>query len=146
MSKSFQAKTGEVTQNWFLIDAEEKILGRLASQIARVLTGKHKPEYTAHVDCGDFVVVINAEKIKVTGKKAEYSKYEFYSGYQSGLKTVSFKRMLERKPTEILRLAVKRMMPKSKLGRKMLSKLKLYAGPEHPHDAQNPEPFPYDKI
>ena len=146
MSKCFQAKTNEVMQNWFIVDAEGKILGRLASQISRVLTGKHKPEYTPHIDCGDFVVVINAAKIKVTGKKAEYSKYEFYSGYPSGLKTVTFKRMLERKPTEILRLAVKRMMPKSKMGRKMLTKLKIYAADEHPHSAQNPEPFPFNKI
>ncbi len=146
MNKSYQAKTDEVKREWYFVDANEQILGRLASQIARVLMGKNKPQYTPHIDVGDYVVVVNAEKIKVTGKKAEYSKYPQYSGYQSGLKIIKYQRMLERKPAEILRLAVLRMMPKNKLANKMMNKLKLYVGSEHPHEAQNVQPFPFDKI
>lgn len=146
MDKSYQAKTGEVKREWYFVDANEQILGRLASQIARVLMGKNKPQYTAHIDVGDYVVVVNAEKIKVTGKKAEYSKYPRYSGYQSGLKIISFQRMMERKPGEILRLAVQRMMPKNKLASQMMKKLKIYVGNEHPHEAQGVQPFPFDKI
>ena len=146
MSKSYQAKTGEVEQKWYFVDAEDKILGRLASQIARVLMGKNKPEYTPHIDTGDFVIVVNCEKVKVTGKKEEYSEYVTYSGYQSGLHTTSYKKMMEKKPTEILRLAIKRMLPKTKMGRQMISKLKIFAGSEHPHEAQQAAPFPFDKI
>ena len=146
MNKSYQAKTGEVKREWYFVDANEQILGRLASQIARVLMGKTKPQYTPHIDVGDYVVVVNVEKIKVTGKKAEYSTYTRYSGYQSGLKVINFQRMLERKPAEILRLAVQRMMPKNKLANQMMKKLKLYVGGEHPHEAQNIQPFPFDKI
>ena len=146
MNKSYQAKTGEVKREWYFVDANDLVLGRLASQIARVLMGKNKPQYTPHIDVGDYVVVVNAEKIKVTGKKAEYSEYTNYSGYQSGLKIISYERMMERKPTEILRLAVQRMLPKNKLARQMIKKLKLYVGGEHPHEAQELQPFPFDKI
>jgi len=146
MNKSFQAKTADVKREWYLVDANDLVLGRLASQIARVLMGKNKPEYTPHIDTGDNIVVINAEKIKVTGKKVEYSKYPRYSGYQSGLKMISYQRMMERKPTEILRLAVQRMLPKNKIARQMIKKLRIYTGNEHPHEAQELQPFPFDKI
>ncbi len=116
-------------------------MGRLATEIARLLRGKDKPQYTPHVDTGDFVVVVNAEKVVVTGKKTEQKVYYRHSGYPGGLKTTSYEEMLERKPTEILRRAVKGMMPKTRLGRQQLKKLKIYAGPEHPHEAQRPESY-----
>ena len=113
----------------------------MATQIAKILQGKHKASYTPHFDNGDFIVVINADKIRVTGNKALQKKYYRYTGYMSGLREVSYERMMEKKPEEILKLAVKRMMPKTRLGRKMLKKLKIYAGPKHPHGAQNPKPM-----
>ncbi len=116
-------------------------MGRLATEIARLLRGKDKPQYTPHVDTGDFVVVVNAEKVVVTGKKAEQKVYYRHSGYPGGLKTTSYEEMLERKPTEILRRAAKGMMPKTRLGRQQLKKLKIYAGSEHPHEAQRPESY-----
>jgi large subunit ribosomal protein L13 len=120
-------------------------LGRLATEIARLLRGKNKPQYTPHVDTGDFVVVVNAEKVVVTGKKAEQKVYRRHTGYPGGLKETSYEVMLERKPTEILRKAVKGMMPRTRLGRQQFRKLKIYAGPEHPHEAQAPEPYEVER-
>ena len=141
MMKSYMARPREVERKWFLIDAEGQTLGRLATEIARLLRGKNKPHYTPHVDTGDFVVVVNAEKVAVTGRKAEQKVYYRHSGYPGGLKKTSYEEMLERKPTEILRRAVKGMMPRTRLGRQQFKKLKVYAGPEHPHDAQAPESY-----
>lgn len=137
--KTFVAKEHEVEKKWYLVDAEEKILGRLATQIAVRLRGKHKPIFTPHADTGDFVVVVNAEKIALTGQKWDKKFYYRHSGYQGGLKTTSARKMLETKPEEILRMAVKRMLPKNSLGRRQLKKLKIYTGTEHPHTAQQPE-------
>ena len=139
--KSYMARPRTVERKWYLINAEGQTLGRLATEIARLLRGKNKPQYTPHIDTGDFVVVVNAEKVVVTGKKAEQKVYYRHSGYPGGLKETSFESMLERKPTEILRRAVRGMMPKTRLGRRQLKKLKIYAGPEHPHEAQNPQPY-----
>ena len=139
--KSYMARPLSVERKWHLIDAEGRTLGRLATEIATVLRGKNKPQYTPHVDTGDFVVVVNAEKIIVTGKKAEQKVYRRHSQRPGGLKEVSYEQMLERKPEEILRKAVRGMMPKTRLGRQQFRKLKLYAGPEHPHEAQNPQPY-----
>ena len=133
------ARPLEVERRWYVVDAEGKTLGRLATEIAKVLRGKNKPQYTPHIDTGDFVVVVNAEKVVVTGKKAEQKVYRRHSGYPGGLKTTTYERMMERQPTEILRRAVKGMMPKSRLARQQLRKLKIYAGPEHPHAAQSPQ-------
>jgi len=141
MAKSYMAKPVEVEAKWHLVDAEDRILGRLATRVARVLMGKHKPTYTPHIDTGDFVVVINAEKIAVTGRKLKTKMYYRASGYPGGLKETRLEEMLASKPAEVVRLAVKRMLPKTKLGRHMFSKLKVYAGPEHPHAAQRPEPL-----
>jgi large subunit ribosomal protein L13 len=137
--KSYMARPLEVERRWYVVDAEGQTLGRLATEIARVLRGKNKPQYTPHVDTGDFVVVVNAEKVVVTGKKAEQKVYRWHSGYPGGLKETSYEQMMERRPTEILRRAVKGMMPKNRLARQQLRKLKIYAGPEHPHAAQNPQ-------
>ncbi|HEX4992821.1 MAG TPA: 50S ribosomal protein L13 [Rubrobacteraceae bacterium] len=133
------ARPLEVERRWYVVDAEGQTLGRLAAEIARVLRGKSKPQYTPHVDTGDFVVVVNAERIVVTGRKAEQKVYRRHSGYPGGLKTTSYEQLLERQPTEILRKAVKGMMPKTRLARQQLRKLKIYAGPEHPHAAQSPQ-------
>ena len=139
-NKCFQAKTGEVAQNWYVVDATDKVLGRLAARIATVLMGKHKPTYTPHVDTGDFVVVLNAGKVRVNGtRKTEQVIYQHYSGYTSGLKTTSMQKMLERHPDRVLREAVRRMLPKNALGRQMYRKLKVYAGPDHEQAAQKPE-------
>jgi large subunit ribosomal protein L13 len=135
------ARPLEVEREWYVIDAEGRTLGRLASEIARVLRGKNKPQYTPHVDVGDFVVVVNAEKVVVTGKKAEQKVYRRHSGYPGGMKETSYERMLERRPEEIVRKAVYGMMPKSRLARQQMRKLKIYAGPEHPHTAQNPQQY-----
>jgi len=137
--KTYMAKTGEVDQKWWLVDAESKIVGRLASDIATVLMGKHKPEYTPLVDTGDFVVVVNVEKVVFTGNKWDKKEYTWYTGYP-GLRSETAGDRLEKKPREILREAVRRMLPKNKLGRQMLSKLKLFVGPDHSHQAQQPEP------
>jgi len=136
--RTYVAKKETVKQQWLLVDASDKILGRLATRLATILQGKHKPTYTPHVDTGDFVVVINAKRVGVTGRKREQKMYKRYSGYPGGLKEVTLQRMLDEKPTEVIRLAVRRMLPKSKLGRHMLKKLKVYAGPDHPHEAQAP--------
>jgi ribosomal protein L13, bacterial type len=136
--KSFIAKPHEVERKWYVIDAENKTLGRLASEVAAILRGKKKPTYTPHVDCGDYVIVINAEKVAVTGKKRKEKIYKRHTGYPGGLREMTFEQLMEKHPTEIVRHAVKGMMPNGKLGRQMYKKLKVYAGPEHGHDAQKP--------
>ncbi len=137
--KTYMAKPGEVQQQWWLVDAADKVVGRLASEIAVLLMGKHRPTYTPHVDTGDFVVVVNAEKLAFTGKKWEQKVYTRYTGYP-GLKVEKVADRRQQAPERILREAVRRMLPKNRLATKMLSKLKVYAGPEHPHQAQNPQP------
>ena len=137
--KSYMARPLEVERKWYVVDAEGKHLGRLATEIVRVLRGKNKPQYTPHVDVGDFVVVVNADRVAVTGKKAEQRVYRRHSGYPGGMKETSYEQMLARKPTEVLRKAVYGMMPKTRLARKQFKKLKIYAGPEHPHSAQDPQ-------
>ncbi len=137
--KSFIAKPQEVERKWYVVDAEGKTLGRLASEVAMILRGKRKPIYTPHVDCGDYVVVINAEKVEVTGKKRKEKIYKRHTGYPGGLREVTFEKLQARKPEEIVRHAVKGMLPDGRLGRQMFKKLKVYAGPEHPHTAQKPE-------
>ena len=137
--KTYSAKPGEVDQKWWLVDADDKIVGRLASELAVLLMGKHRPTYTPHVDTGDFVVVVNAEKVKFTGKKWDQKKYTWYTGYP-GQKSITAGDRLAKKPEMILREAVRRMLPKDRLGRQMLKKLKIYTGPEHEHQAQRPEP------
>ena len=137
--KTFVAKEHEVDKKWYLVDAENRILGRLASRIATRLRGKHKPIFTPHADTGDFIVVINAKKITLTGAKWDKKMYYRHTGYIGGLKQISAGKLLEKKPEEIIRLAVKRMLPKNSLGRRQLKKLKIYAGSGHPHEAQQPE-------
>ena len=137
--KSYIAKAGDIQHNWYVIDAEGKTLGKLAAETAMILRGKKKPTYTPHMDCGDYVVVINAEKICVTGKKESDKIYKRHTGYPGGLREMTLAEMRAKKPVEIIRHAVKGMMPKGKLGRAMFKKLKVYAGPEHPHAAQKPE-------
>lgn len=138
---SFHALPGEVEQRWFHVDAADRVLGRLATQVATVLMGKHKPQYTPNVDTGDFVVVTNAEKIRVTGRKEQTKSYQRYSYYPGGHKIIPLSRVRAEHPTRLLMFAVRRMLPKNALGRKMLKKLKVYAGTEHPHSAQCPEPL-----
>jgi len=137
--KTFMAKKNQIEQKWLLVDAEGAILGRMAAKIAPILMGKTKPTYTPHVDTGDYVIVVNADKIKVTGKKADTKQYERYTHYPSGRKITSFADMMEKRPERVVESAVKRMLPKNKLGRAMLKKLKVYRGPEHDHQAQKPE-------
>jgi large subunit ribosomal protein L13 len=137
--KSFIAKPAEVERKWYVIDAEGKNLGRMSSQIAAILRGKNKPTYTPHVDCGDYVIVINAEKVEVTGKKRKEKIYKRHTGYPGGLRETTFEKLQARKPEEIIIHAVKGMLPDGKLGRQMAKKLKVYAGPEHAHTAQKPE-------
>ena len=141
--KSYIAKPAEVERKWYVIDAEDKTLGKIASEVASILRGKKKPIYTPHVDTGDYVIVINAEKVRVTGKKGEQKIYKSHSGYPGGLKETTLRELRAKKPEEIIRHAVKGMMPKGKLGRQMFKKLKVYAGPEHPHTAQNPEEWTF---
>lgn len=136
--KTYSAKPNEVSQNWLLIDAEGQTLGRMASKIAARLRGKHKAEYTPHVDTGDYIVVINADKVKVTGKKATDKLYHSHSAFPGGLKTISFEKLLTKAPERVIQLAVKGMLPRSPLGRAMIRKLKVYAGTDHPHSAQQP--------
>jgi len=141
-TKTYMAKMGEVQAGWYLIDATDKVVGRLSAEIAVILQGKNKPEYTPHVDTGDFVVIVNAEKVKLTGaSKPTQRVYKNYSGYPGGLKLTTVEDMLARKPEQVLREAIRRMLPKTKLGSAMLTKLKVYAGPEHPHQAQTPKPL-----
>ena len=141
--KSYIAKPAEVERKWYVIDAEDKTLGKIASEVASILRGKKKPIYTPHVDTGDYVIVINAETVRVTGKKEEQKIYKSHSGYPGGLKETTLRELRAKKPEEIIRHAVKGMMPKGKLGRQMFKKLKVYAGPEHPHTAQNPEEWTF---
>ena len=137
--KTFVAKPAEVEHKWYVVDAEGKTLGRLASEIARILRGKHKPIYTPHVDTGDYVIVVNAEKIHVTGNKRQDKMYRWHTGYMGGLKERNFQEMITRQPEKVMMQAVKGMLPKNSLGRQMLKKLRVFAGPEHTHSAQQPE-------
>jgi large subunit ribosomal protein L13 len=139
--KTYSAKPGEIERHWYVVDAEAKTLGRLATQIAEVLRGKGKPAYTPHVDTGDFVIVVNAEKVHVTGQKLDQKLYYKHSGYPGGLHSRTLREQLARRPEEVLRKAVRGMLPKNRLASAQLRKLKIYAGPDHPHAAQNPEPF-----
>jgi large subunit ribosomal protein L13 len=138
---TFMANTGNTVRRWYVIDATDQVVGRLAVQIANLLRGKHKPEFTPHCDTGDFVVVVNAEKVKFTGKKWDTKTYQSYSRYPGGLKVVTAKAMLARRPEFILAEAVRRMVPRTRLGRAQMTKLKVYAGPTHPHQAQQPVEF-----
>lgn len=137
--QTYFAKSGDVTPQWLHVDAEGQVLGRLATRIATVLMGKHRPEYTPHTDCGDFVVVTNAEKVSLTGNKATQSIRKRFSGYPGGLRVETFQQVLDRHPERLIEDAVKRMLPKGKLGRQMFKKLKVYAGPEHPHAGNHPQ-------
>jgi large subunit ribosomal protein L13 len=141
MQRTWNAKPGEVARRWYVVDAEGQTLGRLATRVADTLRGKGKPEYTPHVDTGDFVVVVNAVKIRVTGNKLDQKLYYRHSGYPGGLRSRTLRAQLERRPTEVLRKAVKGMLPRNKLASAQIGKLKIYAGPEHPHSAQSPEPL-----
>ncbi len=139
--RTFSAKPKEIKREWYVVDAAGKTLGRLASEIAKVLRGKHKPIYTPHVDCGDFVIVINADKVRVTGRKLDQKMYYRHSGYPGGLKSISLRDLLARRPERVIELAVRGMLPKNRLGRRMIKKLKVYAAPTHPHQAQQPKPL-----
>ncbi|SCG84069.1 50S ribosomal protein L13 [Proteiniborus sp. DW1] len=139
--KSFIAKPNEIERKWYVIDAEGKTLGRLSSEIASILRGKHKPIYTPHVDTGDYVIVINAEKVVMTGKKLEQKAYRYHTGYPGGLKEIPYSTLIEKNPEKIISLAVKGMLPKNSLGRAMFKKLKVYKGSEHKHEAQKPEVY-----
>jgi len=144
--KTWNAKPHEVERRWYVVDAEGETLGRLATRVADTLRGKRKPGYTPHVDTGDFVIVVNAEKIAVTGKKLEQKRYYRHSGYPGGLRTRTLSEQLDRRPTEVIRVAVKGMLPRNRLSRAQLNKLKVYAGPDHPHEAQQPKPFEIKQI
>lgn len=139
--KTYAVKASEIEQRWYVVDARGKTLGRLASEIARILMGKHKPYYSPHLDCGDYVVVVNAAQVRVTGRKLREKMYYRHSLYPGGLKEIPLYRMLEKHPARVLELAVRRMLPQNRLGRRMFKKLKVYAGSEHPHQAQKPEPL-----
>ena len=138
-TRSYMAKGEEIKRKWYVIDATDKHLGRLAVQVARILMGKDKPTYTPHVDTGDFVVIVNAEKIGLTGKKLDQETFKHHTGYMGGLRSETYKEVLDRKPEHLIERVIKGMLPKTKLGRDMYRKLKVYAGPEHPHTAQQPE-------
>lgn len=137
--KTFVAKPAEIERKWYVVDAEGKTLGRLSSEIARILRGKHKPIYTPHVDTGDYVIVVNAEKVHVSGNKRQNKMYRWHTGYMGGLKERNFQEMIDRQPEKVIMLAVKGMLPKNSLGRQMLRKLRVFEGPEHTHEAQMPE-------
>lgn len=141
--KTQSAKPAEVDHKWYVIDAEGEVLGRMSSKIAHVLRGKHKPSYTPHVDCGDYVVVVNAEKVRMTGRKWDQKVYLRYSGYPGGQKSINARDLLARKPADIIENAVRNMLPKNKLGRAMFKKLFVYAGGQHPHQAQQPQEFKF---
>ena len=141
---TYLAKASDIKQNWFVVDAKDQVLGRLAAKISRIVQGKHKPTYTPNVECGDFVIVLNADQIKVTGKKADVIEYDTYSYYPGGRRTFSYKTMNELHPERVLQLAVKRMLPKNKLGGNMLLKVKIYKGEQHPHAAQRPEKLSFN--
>jgi len=137
--KTYTVKPGDITRHWYVVDADGKTLGRLASRIAAILKGKHKPIYSPHVDVGDYVIVINADKIHVTGRKMLQKMYHHHSGYPGGLKSISLRDLLQRHPTRAIEFAVKGMLPKNRLGRRMFKKLKVYGGSDHPHQAQKPQ-------
>ena len=137
--KTVRTKPADVTRDWYVVDAEGKTLGRMATEIARRLRGKHKPEYTPHVDTGDYIIVVNAEKVRVTGNKAKDKMYYRHTGYPGGLRSMSFEKMVDHAPERTVEFAVKGMLPKGPLGRAMYTKLKVYAGTEHPHQAQQPQ-------
>lgn len=139
--KTFSAKADSVSRDWFVVDADGKTLGRLAAEIAHRLRGKHKAEYTPHVDTGDYIVVVNAEKIRVTGAKSTDKMYHHHTGYPGGIRSLSFEKLIDKAPERVLQRAVKGMLPRNPLGRAMFSKLKVYAGGEHPHAAQQPQPL-----
>jgi len=141
LTKTYSAKPGEIPRQWYLVDAADKILGRLASEIAKRLQGKHKPGYTPHVDSGDYIVIVNAERVQVSGNKRKNKIYYRHSGYPGGLKSDSFEQLIEKQPDRVLKLAVKRMLPKGPLGRAMFRKLKVYVGTAHRHAAQQPTPL-----
>ena len=138
---TFTQKQEEIARNWYVVDAEGETLGRLASRIAPILKGKHKPVYTPHMDCGDYVIIVNAEKVRVTGRKMDQKLYYRHSGYPGGLRSISLKDQLAKHPERVLQAAIRGMLPKNKLGRRMLKKLKVYAGDSHPHQAQQPRPL-----
>lgn len=137
--KTYTVKKGDIKREWYVVDAQGKTLGRLASGIAKILRGKHKPIYVPHLDCGDYVVVVNAEKVRVTGKKLDQKFYYRHSGYPGGLKSINLRDQLQKHPTRVLEAAVRGMLPKNRLGRAMIKKLKVYAGGSHPHQAQQPK-------
>ncbi len=139
--KTFSAKAEDVRRDWYVVDAAEKTLGRLSSEIAHRLRGKHKAEYTPHVDTGDYIVVVNAEKIRVTGAKTTDKIYHHHTGYPGGLKSITFEKLIDKAPERVIQSAVKGMLPRNPLGRAMFKKLKVYAGTEHPHTAQQPQPL-----
>lgn len=139
MRTTYMAKPEEVEKKWYIIDADRKVLGRLAAEVASILKGKHKPQYTPHVDTGDYVIIINCEKVRLTGKKSSSKVYYSHSGYPGGLKTIEFRTLIKKHPEKVITKAVYGMLPKNKLGRKMMKKLKVYKGSEHPHEAQKPE-------
>ena len=139
--RTFAEKKEEIEREWYVVDAEGQTLGRLASRIAPILKGKHKPTYTPHLDCGDFVIIVNAEKVRVTGRKLDQKLYYHHSGYPGGLKRISLRDQLDRYPERVLEAAIRGMLPKNKLGRRMVKKLKVYAGDTHPHEAQQPKPL-----
>ena len=140
--RTYSPKAGDITREWYVIDAEGETLGRLATRIASVLRGKHKPTFTPHMDMGDHVIVVNADKVVLTGAKGEQKLYNSHSGYPGGLRSVPFATMIDRRPTQVVEKAVTGMLPKNRLGRQMAKKLKVYAGPDHPHAAQQPQPLP----
>lgn len=137
--RTFTEKTAEIERDWFVIDAQDQTLGRLASKIAPILRGKHKPSFTPHLDCGDYVIVVNAEKIRVTGRKLDQKYYHRHSGYPGGLTSISLRDQLDKHPERVLQSAVRGMLPKNRLGRRVIKKLKVYAGDSHPHSAQQPK-------
>ena len=137
--KTYTVRKGDIRREWYVVDAQGKILGRLASEIAKILRGKHKPIYVPHLDCGDYVIVVNAEKVRVTGKKLDQKFYYRHSGYPGGLKSINLRDQLQKHPTRVLEAAVRGMLPKNRLGRAMIKKLKVYAGGSHPHQAQQPK-------
>jgi large subunit ribosomal protein L13 len=141
VKKTYVTKPEDIQRDWYVVDATGQVLGRLASKVATVVRGKHKPTYSPSVDVGDYVIVVNAGKVRVTGRKLDQKMYYRHSGYPGGLKEISLRRMLEQRPTRVMERAVQGMLPKNRLGRKMLKKLKVYAGPDHPHEAQQPRPL-----
>ncbi len=141
MMKSYMAKPNEFERKWYVIDAENKVLGRLATEVSTMLMGKNKPTYTPHIDTGDFIIIINADKIKLTGNKINQLNHTYHTGYPGGLKEIPYNKLIETKPEKIIELAVKGMLPKNKIGRQMIKKMKIYAGSEHNHQAQMPEVY-----